>query len=148
MIKPHVVYRHRFFIPFLPFFIYLVLVSHIYINSWSERSMKKTVCRAAKLGLSYLVKGRHTARGDKSQGHVASCELSIFCRDNLVLSPRHVPSIQTGLNSGVMSWRQNFVTPRHENLFTRGDLTRGGDMSPRQIPSCVPTLIIWRIVFL
>ena len=98
-------------------------------------------------------KGRLT-RGDMLQGHVAGknfmrCSHEGTCRMNSltlrltgVLSPRHVPSIQTDLNSGDMSRGQNFVPAtrffmkieRSHDGICRGDkvaATCPCNMSPR-----------------
>ena len=70
-----------------------------------------------------------------SQGHVA---WTVHTRQhlNVVLSPRHVPSIQTDLNSWDMLWGQNFVpTTRKSSVHTMG---------LQHVPSCVPTFKVFQ----
>ena len=70
---------------------------------------------------------------------------------NVVLSPRHVPSIQTDLNSGDMSRGQNFVPATR--FFMKIERSHDGicprDMSLQHVPSCEPTFILrWEVIIL
>ena len=83
-----------------------------------------------------------------SRGHVheqftrGGLAFNRFAND--VLSPRHVPSIQTDLNSGDMSRGQNFVPATR--FFTKIERSHDGicprDMSLQNVPSCEPTFMI------